>query len=298
MSSFSKIYESLKAHNLAPSKKFGQNFLVNKNTPQKIIQSGQIQQSDTIIEVGVGLGALTIPLAKSAHHVIGIEVDSGMIRFHENEQDLPENVTLIHDDILKIDFNSLSKKIGSRLKIMANLPYSISSPFLFKLIENRDVIEWATIMLQKEVADRLLAEPGVKQYGIPTILLRSCSTVKKIMTLKPAEFHPRPKVESTVIRIDLFPTPKHVQELPGYNKEILQTIVNAAFGKRRKTLTNTLSSCRIFSQFLKDKADIRSATREAIIDCSIQPETRGETLTLDQFVALTISFEKMLQRIQ
>ena len=298
MSGYLKTKDSLQTHKLAPSKKFGQNFLINEKTAQKIVQSGRVQADDTIIEVGVGLGALTIPLANSAHHVIGIEIDSGIIRYHEQEKDLPQNVTLLHQDILKTDFNALYHQIGSKLKIMANLPYSISNPFLFKLIENHHLLKWATIMLQKEVADRLMAQPGIKQYGIPTVLLRSCASVEKLMTLKPAEFHPRPKIDSVVVRIVFSPTPAHVKKLPDYNYKILQTLVRAAFGQRRKTLYNTLSSCRLFAPFLLDKKDIRAATREAIINSSIKPEIRGESLNLDQFVALAVSFEKMLKTLQ
>jgi len=125
--------ESLRSYKLAPSKKFGQNFLVNENTANRIVFAGQVQPEDTIVEVGVGLGALTTPLAKQVHHVFGIEIDSGIIRYHEQEGDLPQNVTLIHQDILKTDFEALYSRIGSKLKFMANLPYSISNPFLFKL---------------------------------------------------------------------------------------------------------------------------------------------------------------------
>jgi len=298
MSKITKTKESLRTHKLAPSKKFGQNFLVNENTAKRIVHAGQVKPEDTIIEVGVGLGALTTPLAKQVHHVIGIEIDSGIIRYHEQECDLPENMTLIHQDILKTDFKALYNRIGSKLKFMANLPYSISNPFLFKLIDNHHLIEWATIMLQKEVADRLMAYPGVKQYGIPTVLLRSCSIVEKLMTLKPAEFHPRPKIDSVVVRIVFSPPAPHLKNLPEYNYEILQTIVRASFGQRRKTLFNTLSSCRIFSEFLHDKNDIRSATRESITNAGIQPEIRGESLNLEQFVSLAISFENTLNLMQ
>lgn len=298
MSKQMKTKDILKTHKLAASKKFGQNFLVNENTAYKIVHAGRVQEKDTIIEVGVGLGALTIPLAQSAHHVIGIEIDSGIIRYHEQENDLPQNVTLTHQDILKTDFNDLYQQVGSKLKIMANLPYSISNPFLFKLIDNRHLLESATIMLQKEVADRLMASPGVKQYGIPTVLLRSCALVEKLMVLKPAEFHPRPKIDSVVVRITFSPLPGHVKMLPAYRYEILRTVVRAAFGQRRKTLYNTLSSCRLFSPYLSDKNDIRSATKEVIINSTLQPEIRGEMLNLDQFVALAISFEKKIKSMQ
>ena len=202
MTVYQKTKQSLQKHSLAPKKRFGQNFLVHRKTAEAIVQAGGVGKDDSIIEVGVGLGALTIPLAHAAGHVFGLEIDSGIIRYHQEENDLPDNVTLMHEDVLKADFNALADRCGGMLKIMANLPYSISNPFLFKLIDNHERMAWATIMLQKEVAQRLLAHAGTKDYGVPTVLLQSCATVKPLMTLKPAEFHPRPKIDSVVVRID------------------------------------------------------------------------------------------------
>ncbi len=288
------IQDSLGAHHLAPSKRFGQNFLVNKNTSIKIVRLGGVLPSDTIIEVGVGLGALTLPLAEAAKQVIGIEIDSGIIRFHEKQNDLPENVSLIHQDILKTDFADLHRQVGSKLKIMANLPYSISNPFLFKLVENHQLIERATIMLQKEVAERIMAKPGSKQYGIPSVLLQSRASIEKLMSVGAEQFHPRPKVDSAVVSISFWPKPPHVSKQPDYSYPILQTLVRAAFGQRRKTLINTLSSCRLFSDFLANKSEIRELTKTAIINSDIDPQVRGETLTLDQFIQMAVSFQHHL----
>ena len=290
--------ETLQAHHLAPSKKFGQNFLVNENTARRIAHAGDIEKDDTIIEVGVGLGALTVPLAERAQRVIGVEVDSGIIRYHEEQRDLPDNVTLLHQDILKMDFQELFQQVGSRLKFMANLPYSISNPFLFKLIDNRHLLQSATIMLQKEVADRLTAKPGSKQYGIPTVLLRSCASVEKLITLRPGEFHPRPKVDSVVVKIIFSPTPAHILTLPDYPYTILQTLVRAAFGQRRKTLANTLSSCGLFTPFFSEKRMIREKTRQTILESGIKPEIRGEMLDLVQFISLARSFDTTIQTLQ
>ena len=159
MTGYGKTKQSLQLYSLSPKKRFGQNFLVHRRTAEAIVQAGGVQKEDMIVEVGVGLGALTIPLAEAAGHIFGLEIDSGIIRFHQEEKDLPENVTLIHQDVLKADFNDLTERCGGSLKVMANLPYSISNPFLFKLIENHEKMVWATIMLQKEVAERLMAEP-------------------------------------------------------------------------------------------------------------------------------------------
>lgn len=289
--------ELLQQHNLAPHKKFGQNFLVNPTTAESIVYSGNISEEDNIVEVGVGLGALTKPLAKMANHVFGVEIDSGLIRYHKEEDDLPKNITLIHNDILKVDFNSLMHQCGGPLKIMANLPYSISNPFIFKLIENRSCVEWVVVMLQKEVADRLMASPSSKAYGIPTVLLQSCAHVRKLMTLKPHEFHPQPKIDSVVIRIDFSPTPERVKALPSFNYNLFNILVRGAFGKRRKTLLNNIASINLFkSSDNFDKKINKEITETVIINAGLSPGIRAENLTVEDFVqlAITVSAERSL----
>ncbi|MCK5069768.1 MAG: ribosomal RNA small subunit methyltransferase A [Desulfocapsa sp.] len=293
MTRYGETRKSLREENLAPKKQLGQNFLVNKATAEAVARCGQIRPDDIIIEVGVGLGALTQPIADQAAQVFGLEVDSGIVRFHKKKNDLPDNVTLMHQDILKADFDELHKLSNGPLKIMANLPYSISNPFLFKLIEHKDKMAWATIMLQKEVADRLTAQPGTKQYGIPTVLLGSCATVKSLLTLKPAEFHPRPKIDSVVVYIDFCDT--EAINSRNYDTLLFQKIVRGAFSQRRKTLLNTLSSGRFFNeQSDGDKKLEKQLTKEAITAAQIAPTVRAETLDLDQFIDLTQSFSQAL----
>lgn len=274
----------LKSQGLAPHKKLGQNFLIHRHTAQRIIELSGAGPDDTIIEVGVGLGALSHPLAGQVKQVIGIEADSGLIRWHEKEQDLPANVKLIHRDILKTDFSELAEEAGGHLKVVANLPYSISSPFLFKLIEHHQLMEWAVVMLQKEVALRLMAEPGTKEYGVPTVLLASCATVEPLLKVKQGEFHPRPKVDSQVIRISFFPVPVRLQDIPEFDWILFRKVVNSAFGQRRKTLLNALSS----GNFLKNKETMADVISQA----GLSPGIRAERLTLRQFVTLTNSIEK------
>jgi 16S rRNA (adenine1518-N6/adenine1519-N6)-dimethyltransferase len=282
---------SLEKHQLTPKKRFGQNFLVHERTAEAIVHAGRITSDDIIMEVGVGLGALTRPLARAARQVIGLEIDSGIIRLHQEEEDLPENVTLIHQDVLKADFNALSELCQGPIKIMANLPYSISNPFLFKLIENKEKMAWATIMLQKEVADRLTALPGTKQYGVPTVLLAACATVTRLMTLKPAEFHPRPKIDSVVVRIDFDLQADRIKTLPPYDRLLLHRLVRGAFSQRRKTLLNTLSSAKILPLIAElEKAEIKQLTEAAIRRAGIVPTARAEDLTLEDFIQLTLVF--------
>ena len=282
---------SLEKHNLTPKKRFGQNFLVHTGTAEAIVHAGRITNDDIILEVGVGLGALTRPLARAARQVIGLEIDSGIIRLHQEEEGLPENVTLIHQDILKADFIALYDQCQGPIKIMANLPYSISNPFLFKLIENQEKMAWATIMLQKEVADRLTAQPGTKQYGVPTVLLSACATVTRLLTLKPAEFHPRPKIDSVVVRIDFDRQTERIKALPPYDHALLHRVVRGAFSQRRKTLLNTLSSSKLLPLIAEeDKATIKHQTEALIRKAGIAPTARAEDLTLEDFVRLTLAF--------
>ena len=287
---------TLKKHRLAPKKRFGQNFLVHKRTAEEIVRAADISQKDIVVEVGVGLGALTIPLARCARHVFGFEIDKGIIEFHEEQGDLPENVTLVHQDILKTDFDDLHRKCGGDLIIIANLPYSISNPFIFKMLDNVHLISRATIMLQKEVAERLTASPNSKEYGIPTVLLGTCASVKKLMTLKPAEFHPRPKIDSIVINIDFSKIPQIIADLPHFDNRFFTRVVRVAFSQRRKTLLNTLSSGGFFMEFTdNNKALNKKYTREAIESAKTDPLIRAESLGIPDFVQLANSFMRLRQ---
>jgi len=278
--------EALKNSRLAPKKRFGQNFLVHRQTAESIVYAAQVSGSDIILEVGVGLGALTQPLAAVAQHVLGYEIDSGIIRYHEEQGDLPDNVTLVHQDILTADFQNIADRCGGKLKIVANLPYSISNPFIFKLIDNAVLIDTATIMMQKEVADRLMAAPHSKEYGVPTVLLASCATVRKLLTLSPGEFHPRPKVDSVVVRLDF----SNKGEQQGrYDFALFRRLVRATFNQRRKTILNTLSGAALFSELTgEDKKANKQATLSSIQLANLLPEARPETLTCEDFINLAI----------
>jgi 16S rRNA (adenine1518-N6/adenine1519-N6)-dimethyltransferase len=284
-----QTFETLKSNQLAPKKRFGQNFLVHKGTAEAIVRAGKVTGTDIILEVGVGLGALTVPLASMAQHVFGYEIDSGIIRFHEEKGDLPENVTLVHQDILTADFPAIAEQCGGKLKILANLPYSISNPFIFKLIDNASLVSTATIMLQKEVADRLMAAPNTKDYGVPTVLLASCASVHKLMTLGPGEFHPRPKIDSVVIKIDFSKPNLSVAEEQKYDFALFRHLVRTTFNQRRKTILNTLSGAYLFADKAKqDKAINKEMTLLTIEQASLQPNARPETLTYSDFINLAI----------
>ncbi len=276
------IKKILTEHQLAPSKKLGQNFLVHRQTAERIVELSGVTPEDSVVELGVGFGSLTLPLAERVRQVIGLELDAGIIAYHHAHQDLPTNVTLIHQDLLKADFGGLAAQTNGPLKILANLPYSISNLLLFKLIENHESLDRAVLMLQKEVGQRLTAPVGSKEYGVLSVLLAGCASVQTIMQVGPGQFHPRPKVDSVVVRITFRPVPARVAGLPPHDRKLLRRIVNAAFGQRRKTLRNSLSA-----------GMINGLSRERISDLlnqsGINPETRAERLTIEDFVRLTNS---------
>lgn len=283
---YEKTKSVLQDHGLAAHKKLGQNFLVHRHTAERIVDLAGLKQDDTITEVGVGLGALTNPIAARVKQVIGIEADSGLVQWHVEQHDLAHNVSLIHADILKTDLVKLAEQSGGRLKILANLPYSISSPFLFRLIDHREHVEWAVVMLQKEVALRLMAGPGTKTYGVPSVLFAGCTSIEPVMNVKPGEFYPQPKVDSMVIRITFHPLPERLVNVPDFDWPLLKKIVHSCFSQRRKTLLNGLAS----GGFVTDK----KLLAEIIERAGITPSIRAEQLSFEQFAELSRCLKKEL----
>lgn len=286
MSRSASVKNTLADHRLAPSKRLGQNFLIHRSTAEAIVAAAGFAATDRVIEVGVGLGALTIPLASAVAAVTGIEIDQGLVRYHEKHQLLPPNVTLLHGDILRLDLSVLQGASAERLKIIANLPYSISNPFIFRLIELRAAVDQVVVMLQKEVADRLQALPNTKSYGIPTVLLGCCARVERLMTLDRSQFHPRPKIDSEVIRISfLLPQPDN------HLFHTMQQLVRAAFANRRKTLLNNLLATTGAGKTAPDRnvtnrEDAKSRFSRAIESLGLPLTVRGEALSIEQFQLL------------
>ena len=282
----------LKDRQLAPSKRLGQNFLVNEEVVESILDRAAPQPDDTIIEFGVGLGSLTIPLARRVKRVIGIEIDSGIVRWHEEQQTLPSHVTLLHADLLKTDFAALAEESGGRLKIIANLPYSISGPLLFKLIEQKAHIESAVLMLQKEVAERLVARPGTKEYGVLSVLLGACASLEALLKVGPDQFHPRPKVDSMVVRIRFQPTPEGVRDLQDYSPSLLKAIVKGAFQQRRKTIVNALVHAAIASsgESTQSAPVGKELVSQHLTAAGIGLSRRADQITVREYIALSQSY--------
>ncbi len=266
----------LKAWNMRPKKHLGQNFLSDPSTARMIVNRTELGPEDVVLEIGPGLGALTIPAARLVGRVHAVEKDPRLIELLKPQllaNDL-SNVHVMESDILKVDIRSLADESGRGLIVMGNLPYNISSQVLVQLIENRDIVDRAVLMFQKELAERIMASPGRKAYGRLTVMLGYCAGVKKIADIAAAQFFPRPKVDSEVLKIQFHDRPPH----PADDEEILFQTIKAAFSKRRKTLKNSLTGAA--PPF--DAAAVKAALGLADID----PARRAETLTVEEFVRL------------
>lgn len=281
--------EILAHYGLAPSKKRGQNFLKHSSTAEAIVARANFHETDHVIEVGVGLGALTMHLAEAVSRVTGVEIDRGIIGYHEKSSTLPGNVKLIHQDVLKTDFSSLHEQTGQPLKIISNLPYSISNPFIFKLVDNRHLVDRVVILLQKEMAQRLMAVPHTKAYGIPTILLQTCADVTRLLQVGAAEFYPRPKVDSLLVEISF-----HAQQIPEERFDLIRDTVRAAFSSRRKTLVNNLLSSFPGGRKLRlEKRTKRALIVKAIAALGFREDIRAEDLSVEDFQLLALKLEQL-----
>jgi 16S rRNA (adenine1518-N6/adenine1519-N6)-dimethyltransferase len=230
----------LNAWNLRPKKKLGQHFLVDPSTAEMIVRRSRITSKDTVMEIGAGLGALTIPVAKIAGRVYAVETDSQLTPLLKNELLVHKltNVEIIEKNILSVDIHSLAKKLDRRLIVMGNLPYNISSQVLIQLIEARQHVNRAILMFQKELARRITASPGNKDYGRLTVMLSYCAEIKSIATIAASLFYPAPKIDSEVVGVNF----NILRPYPLHDETMLFEVIKAAFGNRRKTLKNSLST--------------------------------------------------------
>lgn len=246
-------------------KRFGQHFLHDKNILQRIVEAVAPRPGDHIVEIGPGEGALTFPLLAVAKKLTTIELDRDLIEpLRARAADLGE-LTIVHRDVLGVDFAVLAD--GGRLRLVGNLPYNISTPILFHCLHSADAIEDMHFMLQKEVVERMAAGPGSKTYGRLSVMLQLRCTVEPLFGVPPGAFRPPPKVDSAVVRL----VPLARQDLPDADFETITRVVRAAFGQRRKTLSNALSTV---------------ASAAQITAAGIDPRARAEQLAPAEFVAL------------
>jgi len=267
----------LSAWNLHPKKQLGQNFLAEPSTARMIVDRAGIEAEDIVLEIGSGLGALTIPAAGIAARVTAVETDRQIADLLKTELLAAgrDNVTILRDNILKVDIRALAAGEKRKLVVIGNLPYNISSQILVQLINARESISRAVVMFQKELAERLAAAPGNKAYGRITAMLAYCAEIKTVATIKARMFYPRPKVDSEVLEIRF----REKIERPANDEALMFRVIKAAFGKRRKTLKNALRQ----SQLGLDTETVENALAAA----AIVPVRRAETLTAGEFVSLS-----------
>ncbi len=274
---FNETKSIMKKYGIYANKSLGQNFLIDENVVENIVNSANITSEDLIIEIGPGLGTLTKELLKKAGKVICVELDTKMIKILK---DRFENLEIINNDILKVDLNSIINENLKNLslkhaKIVANLPYYITTPIIMKLLEDKLNIESITVMIQKEVADRLIAIPGDKLSGAITYSIYYYAVAESIMEVPNNSFLPEPEVTSKVIKLNLRKEPP----IKVKDEELMFKIIKLAFMQRRKTLLNSLSNGNIF----ESKEQISNMLNELNIDKNI----RGEALTIEQFAEIS-----------
>jgi len=255
----------------------GQHFLTDPNVGAMILRRGAFHPQDIILEIGAGLGALTIPLALQAKQVLAVEPDGRIALLLKNELLASglSNVTIIEKDILECDMEAMAEASDRRLTVVGNLPYHISSQVLIHLINARKFIDRGVLMFQKEVAERLLAKPGSKAYGRLSVLIQYCASIHAVGHVGASSFYPRPKVDSEVVGMRF---PDSIP-FPAANEALLFDIIRTAFGKRRKMLKNALTS--------GDMELGRGQVSEILEGAHIDPRRRAETLNVEEFVRLT-----------
>lgn len=259
-------------------KKFGQNFLIDPHVLDKIIRSADITEEDCVIEIGPGIGCVTQALLENAGKVISIEIDAQLIPILTEQFGNEPNFKLIHKDVLKVDLKKLieEESPNRKVKVVANLPYYITTPIIMTLLENELPIDSITVMVQKEVADRLASKPGTKQYGAITVSVNYFCESYLVANVPRNCFMPRPNVDSAVIQLKLHDEPP----VKAKNTKQLFKIIKAAFMLRRKTLLNTLAAHGELG-IEKDKL------KQILEDSGVGAQTRGETLSIEEFARLS-----------
>lgn len=278
--------EILQKYHFNFQKKFGQNFLIDEHVISKIINGAGVTKDDFVLEIGPGIGTLTQYLAEAAGEVAAVEIDRKLIPILRETLSEYDNVTIINEDILKVDIRALAleKNGGKPIKVVANLPYYITTPIIMGLFESHVPIDNITVMVQKEVAARMKVGPGSKDYGAMSLAVQYYAEPYLVANVPANCFIPRPNVDSAVIRLTRHAGPVVSVD----NEKLLFDIIRASFNQRRKTLQNGLKNSDLISA---SKEDIVEAIREAGL-----PETvRGEALTLEQFAALANILNKKIK---
>lgn len=271
-SSITGVKSLLGVHGLFLKKSLGQNFLVDKNIRTKIVEACQLREDDTVLEVGTGLGVLSVALAEKAKKVTTVEIDSRLEPILRQIFSSQDNITLIMNDILQLDWEkTLEITEPQKVVVCANLPYYITSPVIFNILDHLSLVKRAVLMMQKEVAERLLARPGTKEYGLITAMVTWKATVSPVTRVSRNCYYPVPEVDSSVVRLEPRESLVEVKD-----EEVLRRLVRDAFQMRRKTMNNVL--CR--RGLSRDDASM------VLMEAGIDPMCRGETLSIEEFARI------------
>lgn len=274
--------EILNKHGFSFKKSLGQNFIIDPNILRNIVSKANLTENSGAIEIGPGIGALTEHLARDAKKVIAFEIDQRLLPVLADTLSPYDNVKIIHSDILKADVATVIEEEMPNIKdimVVANLPYYVTTPILLKLLNDRLPIRGFVVMMQKEVADRITAKPGTKQYGSLSIAIQYYVKAEVVMTVPKTVFMPQPNVDSAVIRLIKHETPP-IQVI---NEDFLFEVTRASFSQRRKTIFNNLQSG------LKEGKEKKEMILESLNSCGIEPSRRGETLSIEEFGKLADS---------
>ena len=271
--------EILDKYGFSFQKKYGQNFLIDENVVRKIVREAGVTKDDCVLEIGPGIGTMTQILCEEAREVVAVEIDKKLIPILENDTlSYYNNVTVINEDVLKLDIVKLAAEHNNSepIKVVANLPYYITTPIVMGLFESKVPLDSITIMVQKEVADRMQVGPGTKDYGALSLAVQYYAKPQVVLTVPASCFMPRPNVDSAVIRLTRYEEPP----VQVKDEKMLFKIIRASFNQRRKTLQNGLNNSSELN-FTKDQI------AAAIAEAGFSPSVRGEALTLEQFAKLT-----------
>jgi len=267
------IKRELSEYGLVPRKRWGQHFLVDRNILSKVVRTAELEKGDVILEIGPGMGEMTLALARQVKKVIAVEIDRKLVKILKEKTTDFSNIIVIEGDILKISLEQLYRQGHQQLKVVANLPYQISTPLLFRFIESKQLFSSFTLMLQREVAERMIASPGGKVYGPLSIFTQSVSDLSIQFYIKPSAFFPPPKVESAVIRMVWKERPLVRLEEEGWFKKV----VKGCFSYRRKRLVNALRHADLL---------LPEDLEKRIEKIGIDSQRRPETLTIQEFARL------------
>lgn len=278
--------EIIKQYQFVFQKKYGQNFLIDANILEKIIRLSEITKDDCVIEIGPGIGTMTQYLAESAGKVIAIEIDRHLIPILEETLKEYKNVTIMNEDVLKVDIKKIveEKNNGNPIKVVANLPYYITTPIVMGLFESGVPLQDITIMVQKEVAERMQVGPGSKDYGALSLAVQYYARPEVLLQVPGTCFMPRPAVGSAVIRLKRYEKPP----VTAQDEKKMFAVIRAAFGQRRKTLSNALSGGLTYADSEGNPVQVNRQQVCAVLEkMGIKPDIRGEALTLAQFAELS-----------